>query len=120
MFLIPELVEAPAEAAAAAKKKPAKPKKGEAVIPPNPMDLLTQAVRYAAPAIARANSGDEGHHQLHLTIGQFDQTELESMRAQLQENWVAVEFEVTELSFISRDTSGDSFHTRQTIALPTD
>jgi hypothetical protein len=117
LFLVPEIVSNdPAPAAAPAAKK--KPSKKDAPKPATPVDLLVNAIHSSVPLIAKANSDDEGHKEPHLTVGQFDQNEIERYKNEFQASWVPIEFDVTEISLISRESSSDNFNVRMTIPLP--
>mmetsp|Transcript_41647 Transcript_41647/g.58105 ORF Transcript_41647/g.58105 Transcript_41647/m.58105 type:complete len:176 (-) Transcript_41647:33-560(-) len=56
----------------------------------------------------------------HLTVGQFPQNEIEHYRKKLQSNWEPIEFKVTHLSLIFRESSSLPFNVVDVIPLPDD
>lgn len=117
LYLVPEVIEGENKNETQKqpqKKATAKKNAAQQVTVANSLERLVKVVQKALPLIA---SADEGHKSPHLSVGQFDQTEIERNREELQATWIPIEFEVTELSFISRDSSNENFNVRKTIPL---
>ncbi|KAL0487904.1 hypothetical protein AKO1_008899 [Acrasis kona] len=54
----------------------------------------------------------------HLTLGQFEKEEISFHSRSIQEEWIPIEFLVTEIHFLSRKSTSDPFQITKVIKLP--
>ena len=54
-----------------------------------------------------------------MSLGQFKHKEREKWKAEFQESWQEIQFEIKEIYLISRADYHDPFHIRQTVKLGT-
>ena len=77
----------------------------------SPLHKLRAIVHELCPAAATASTKVE----LHLSVGQFDQTKMDQFLQQLQANWTPIEFEVSQICFIKKQ--GEIFKVGEIVTL---
>jgi len=132
VYLIPTVVEKnpPTNTKTKGGKKAKDSNSSASALPPHQrlVDLVLQIFpqcRREASSREKSNKGsaktksneEVNTMELHMTVGQFDQTTIAEEVARLQASWEPIEFEVTEICFIAREGSNDAFSVRKRIPL---
>jgi len=104
LFLVPEIIQTD-RANEDVKKKPKKKEKKAEV--ENPIITLRNVLLDTFADTRIENTKQK--YEPHLSIGQFDQQKIAEVRDKLQQNWVCMQFEVSEIHFITREGPNDKW-----------
>jgi 2'-5' RNA ligase len=80
-------------------------------------DKLTELQAAVQRVFPHCKHTGGGEFVPHLTLGQWSKDTIKQAQQTIQEKWIPIEFEVNEISMISRNGPDDPFEVQETITL---